>query len=141
MSCFNELYEVSLKEYFVKDGSNLAAAVGMAIAEGTDIVIGGEVVCAQAARYKCPSIFLESGEEIYSILIKVNFIPVIANIAPVQIGLAVERVIISFSERGRVEEMEEEIRREQYHRGNTTQYTFENIGGKVRNSAILWSWR
>ena|GEM_PF-6602720 len=63
MSCFNELYEVSLKEYFVKDGSNLAAAVGIAIAEGADIVIGGEVVCAQADRHKCPSIFLESGEE------------------------------------------------------------------------------
>ena len=74
------------------------------------------------------------GEETHSLLLTVYDTSVIAHVAPMQADGAVKSVIISFYEQLHVEEMEEEIRREQYDKKVVAQFTFDRLAYKSESS-------
>ncbi|NCB63519.1 MAG: hypothetical protein EOM52_07880 [Clostridia bacterium] len=63
MSSFDELYDVELREYFVRESEQLAEAAERAMDEGADAVIGGEVVCSTVQERDGLALFLSSGQE------------------------------------------------------------------------------
>lgn len=62
-ACFNELFQVDLKTYFVKSSEELRGAVNQAAEDGCLAVIGGNMVCERAKELGLPSRFLPIGLE------------------------------------------------------------------------------
>lgn len=63
MSFFDELYGIELRTYFVKQGSQLPDAARAAIADGVDLMIGGDTVVSIAAENGTPSLFQSMTED------------------------------------------------------------------------------
>lgn len=63
ISSFDELFGVRLSTYFVDSPEQMQQATQAAIADGVDVLIGGDVVCSAAAGQKIPSVFIASGAE------------------------------------------------------------------------------
>lgn len=62
-SAFDDLFQVSIRKYFVTEQNELEAAAQTALSEGADALIGGETVCAAAQRLSLPASFLRSSPE------------------------------------------------------------------------------
>lgn len=62
-SHFHELFGIDLKTYYVKSHQELTGAVSLAVDEGCQAVIGGEIVCECARALNLPSRFLPVGVE------------------------------------------------------------------------------
>lgn len=60
---FDELLDVTVKEYFVKRREDLGNAVEKAVKEKVDFIIGGEVVNSYARKWSIPTLFLKSTED------------------------------------------------------------------------------
>lgn len=60
---FNELFQIDLRCYYVKNQNELGAAAGWAVEEGCQAVIGGEIVCERARALNVPHRFLPTGAE------------------------------------------------------------------------------
>ena len=63
MSFFNELYDVELRTYFATSEENLADTVREAVADGVDVVIGGETAVQVCFESNTPSLFLATTED------------------------------------------------------------------------------
>lgn len=63
MSYFDELYEIELRTYFAKKGSELPDAVHQAMNDEVDLVIGGDTVVAAASEAGISSLFLSMTED------------------------------------------------------------------------------
>ena len=63
MKHFEELYNIKLSTYFVDDVDQLHKAVGSAIDDKADIIIGGQKVLESAEHMGIPAIFNDSSEE------------------------------------------------------------------------------
>lgn len=63
MSYFDELYEIILKTYYVRQGTELPGAVEEAIRDGADLIIGGDLAVAGATEAGVPSLFLSMTED------------------------------------------------------------------------------
>lgn len=62
-SQFGLLFGVDLRLYMVESSDQLYTAVGDAIADGCNAVIGGDIVCSRATQVGLPSHYIPSGEE------------------------------------------------------------------------------
>lgn len=63
MSYFDELYDIELRTYFATQGAELSQMAGQAVADGADLIIGGDTAVAVASREQVPSLFLSTTEE------------------------------------------------------------------------------
>lgn len=63
MSYFDELYEINLRTYYVRQGTELTTAVEQAVREGADLIIGGDQAVARATEAGVPSLFLSMTED------------------------------------------------------------------------------
>ncbi len=63
MSYFDEIFDITLKPYFFDAIEEAEEAVGRAISEGTELIIGGDVVNELARQKGIPALFLESTED------------------------------------------------------------------------------
>lgn len=62
-SYFGKLFQIDLRRYLVTNDGDLAQAAELAIREGAQAIIGGEVVCETARRHGVPFRFLSAGVE------------------------------------------------------------------------------
>lgn len=62
-SYFDELFGITLKTYFMKSMEQAAEKVELAIAEGADVLLGGDTVNSLASQRNFPSCFINSTEE------------------------------------------------------------------------------
>lgn len=62
-SYFGKLFNVDLRRYLIQDDGDLGAAAELAIGEGAQAIIGGEVVCQVARQHSVPFRFLSAGVE------------------------------------------------------------------------------
>lgn len=62
-SYFDELFGITLKTYFMKSIEQAAEKVELAIAEGADVLLGGDTVNSLASQRNFPSCFINSTEE------------------------------------------------------------------------------
>lgn len=62
-SHFNELFGIDLKCYYVKSHQELTGTVSLAVEEGCQAVIGGQIVCECARALNLPNRFLPVGVE------------------------------------------------------------------------------
>lgn len=62
-SHFNALFGIDLRTYMVESSEELLGAVELALQDGCNAVIGGEIVCDEAARRELPCRFIPAGEE------------------------------------------------------------------------------
>lgn len=62
-SYFDELFGITLKTYFMKSMEQAAEKVELAIAEGADVLLGGDTVNSFASQRNFPSCFINSTEE------------------------------------------------------------------------------
>lgn len=60
---FNELFEIELHTYMVSSSDELRPAVELAVREGCDAIIGGDIACDQATRLGRSSCFIPAGVE------------------------------------------------------------------------------
>lgn len=60
---FEELFDITLKTYFMEEIEEAAEKVELAISEGADIILGGETVNALAEQRNFPASFIHSTEE------------------------------------------------------------------------------
>lgn len=63
MSYFDELYEIELRTYFAKRGSELSETIDRAVSEDVDLIIGGDTAVAAASEAGIPSLFLSMTED------------------------------------------------------------------------------
>lgn len=63
MSYFNEIYNIELKTYLANDTNELIVLVDQAINDNVDIIIGGDIAIAAAAKAGIPNLFLSSTED------------------------------------------------------------------------------
>lgn len=63
MSYFDELYEIELRTYYAKQGSELPGVVQKAIEDDVDLIIGGDTAVAAATEAGVPSLFLSMTED------------------------------------------------------------------------------
>ena len=63
MSYFDELYDIELRTYFATQGAELSQMAGQAVADGADLIIGGDTAVAVASKAQIPSLFLSTTEE------------------------------------------------------------------------------
>ena len=63
MSYFDMIYEIDLRTYFAGKGSELMAIAGQAVADGVDLIIGGDTAVEVAGRNGIPSLFLSITED------------------------------------------------------------------------------
>lgn len=63
MSYFDELYEIELRTYFAKRGSELSEAVHQAVSDQVDLIIGGDMAVAAASEAGISSLFLSMTED------------------------------------------------------------------------------
>lgn len=62
-SCFDSLFGIELRCYYVKSSEDLPRMVDRAMEEGCHAVIGGNLVCERAKENDLPSRFLPTGPE------------------------------------------------------------------------------
>lgn len=62
-SYFDELFGITLKTYFMKSMEQAAEKVELGIAEGADVLLGGDTVNSLASQRNFPSCFINSTEE------------------------------------------------------------------------------
>lgn len=60
---FNEILDVTIKEYLVNSTEALELAVDKAVEDKVDLIIGGDIANRLAEKFGIPTLFLESGEE------------------------------------------------------------------------------
>lgn len=63
VSCFSELFDVSLSVYAAKTAEELASLADTARLDGCQALIGGKTVMARASQTDTPCAFLRSGDE------------------------------------------------------------------------------
>ncbi len=63
MSYFDELYDIELRTYYAKQGTELPETARMAVEEGADLVIGGDTAVEAASGAGVPSLFLSMTED------------------------------------------------------------------------------
>lgn len=63
MSYFESIYDIRLRTYFASNGAGLKEQSRLAIEEGADLVIGGDVAVGTAKEAGCPSLFLSMTED------------------------------------------------------------------------------
>ncbi|MCC8127587.1 MAG: PrpR N-terminal domain-containing protein [Clostridiales bacterium] len=63
MSYFDELYNIELRTYFGTQNTDLRAEAQRAVADGVDLIIGGDVAVQTASRAGIASLFLSSTED------------------------------------------------------------------------------
>lgn len=63
MSYFDTIYEIDLRTYFTKKGSQLEAIAKQAVDDGVDLIIGGDTAVEVAGQYGIPSLFLSITED------------------------------------------------------------------------------
>lgn len=63
MSFFNELYDIDLRLYYVKQGEELAVMTRKAVEEKADLVIGGDTAVEVATENGIPSLYLSTTED------------------------------------------------------------------------------
>ena len=63
MSYFDTIYEIDLRTYFAKKGSDLEDAARQAVDDGIDLMIGGDTAVEVAGRSGIPSLFLSITED------------------------------------------------------------------------------
>lgn len=63
MSYFGELYEVELRTYYARQGSELPRAAAQAIEDRVDLIIGGDTAVSMATGAGVPSLFLSLTED------------------------------------------------------------------------------
>lgn len=63
MSYFETIYDIRLRTYFASNGAGLKEQSELAIEEGADLVIGGDVAVGTAKAAGCPSLFLSMTED------------------------------------------------------------------------------
>ncbi len=63
MSYFDELYEIELRTYYAKQGSELPSAALHAVEDGVDLIIGGDTAVTAAGKAGVPSLFLSMTED------------------------------------------------------------------------------
>lgn len=63
MSYFNDIYGIDLRTYYANGSAELKAAAETAIADGVDLVIGGDTAVSVASEYKMASLFLSTTED------------------------------------------------------------------------------
>jgi len=60
---FDEILNVTIKEYFVKNQEELEKVVENAVKDKVDFIIGGELVIKYAKKWSIPTLFLRSTED------------------------------------------------------------------------------
>ena len=63
MSFFDELYDIELRTYFAKQGSELPKVANMAVEDNVDLIIGGDTAVGIAKKSNVPSLFLSMTED------------------------------------------------------------------------------
>lgn len=63
MSYFDELYDIELGIYYAGEDAQLPQAVEAAVADGVDLIIGGDTAVGAATKAGLPSLFLSMTEE------------------------------------------------------------------------------
>lgn len=63
MSYFETIYDIRLRTYFASDSAGLGEQSRLAIEEGADLIIGGDVAVGEAKNAGCPSLFLSMTED------------------------------------------------------------------------------
>ena len=63
MTYFNQIYNIELRTYLVADADELHNAIGRAIKDNLDIIIGGDTAIMAASDAGIPSLFLSSTED------------------------------------------------------------------------------
>ena len=60
---FDELFNITVREYFVDQTSDMPSAVDRAMAENVDIIIGGDISCKRAREFSLPCLPLASSKD------------------------------------------------------------------------------
>ncbi len=63
MSYFGELYDIELRTYYARQGSELSQAAAQAVEDGVDLIIGGDTAVGAASQAGVPSLFLSMTED------------------------------------------------------------------------------
>lgn len=63
ISNFSNIFPISLETYYTDFADGIADAATRAIQAGADVLIGGDIVCEQAAKAHVPSVFISSSGE------------------------------------------------------------------------------
>lgn len=63
MTYFETIYDIKLRTYFASNGAGLMEQSRLAIEEGADLIIGGDVAVSTAKKAGCPSLFLSMTED------------------------------------------------------------------------------
>lgn len=63
MSYFGELYDIELRTYYAKQGSELSRAAAQAVEDKVDLIIGGDTAVGAATQAGVPSLFLSMTED------------------------------------------------------------------------------
>lgn len=63
MSYFDELYNIELRTYYIKQGADLPGAARQAVEEGADLIIGGDTAVGASQKAGIPSLFLSPTED------------------------------------------------------------------------------
>lgn len=61
MHDFNQIFEINLRTYFVESADALPEAVRSAVSDGAELIVGGEIVCANARHFDIPYLLQPSG--------------------------------------------------------------------------------
>ena len=78
---------------------------------------------------------LAHGKEAYAFVMEIHDRAVIANLAPIDIGDALEGAILTFHEGQRIIDMDSELRRELYQRGHIAKFSFDKIAPRCKDIA------
>jgi len=63
MTYFEEIFDITLKTYFIETIEETDDMIGLALQEGADLIIGGDVANELAKARNVPAIFIESTED------------------------------------------------------------------------------
>lgn len=63
ISLFDQIFDVTIREYFAKYSEELPAAVDLAISEGAELIIGGDKALQWAQKRGIPALFLTSTQD------------------------------------------------------------------------------
>lgn len=63
VSLFDQIFGVTVRKYYARYSEELPAAVDLAVAEGADLIIGGDRALQQAQKRGVPSLFLASTQD------------------------------------------------------------------------------
>ncbi|MDO4265272.1 MAG: PrpR N-terminal domain-containing protein [Eubacteriales bacterium] len=63
MSYFDELYDIELRTYYIRERGSLSEETRHAVLDGADLIIGGDTVVSAATENGVPSLFLSTTED------------------------------------------------------------------------------